>query len=174
MRKIIFLKAESTDLDNIFAVFKSAIKNMEQQGLFQWDDIYPDRNTIENDILNQQLYVGRIDERIASIFVVNNLCDPEYDLGKWQYPHSRYCIIHRLCVNPEFQNCGIGTFTVKYIEDFVKEKGVESIRLDCFAQNQVACRMYERLGYNKVGVVEFRKGKFYLMEKSLLSLNTAK
>ena len=66
-----------------------------------------------------------------------------------------------------YQKCGVGSKTVKYIEDKVKLKGIESIRLDTFTLNPYSLRMYDKLGYKKVGMVHWRKGDFYLMEKRL-------
>ena len=76
-------------------------------------------------------------------------------------------MIHRLCVNPAFQNDGIGRSTMKWIEDVVSAKGIQAIRLDTFCENPIAIRLYESLGYQKVGYVHWRKGKFVLMEKLL-------
>lgn len=76
-------------------------------------------------------------------------------------------MIHRLCVNPKFQKRGIGTRTLQYIENQVKDQGIETIRLDVFTLNPYALRLYEKLGYNKVGYANWRKGRFQLMEKRL-------
>ena len=78
-----------------------------------------------------------------------------------------FYVIHRLCVNPKFQNQGIGTQTMKHIEKQVLSKGIDVIRLDAFTLNPFALKMYEKLGYTKVGDVNWRKGKFHLMEKKL-------
>lgn len=78
-----------------------------------------------------------------------------------------YKIIHRLCVNPAFQNKGVGTATVNYIEKQVKNENTKSIRLDVFSKNPQAIHLYEKFGYKKVGEADWRKGRFYLMEKIL-------
>ena len=75
-------------------------------------------------------------------------------------------IVHRLCVNPQYQNIGIGTKTMMKIEDMVKKMGVNSIRLDAFTENPQALRLYEKLGYTTTGYADWRKGRFALMEKS--------
>ncbi|MDP4147194.1 MAG: GNAT family N-acetyltransferase, partial [Bacillota bacterium] len=41
--------------------------------------------------------------------------------------------------------------------------------LDVFSLNPFALKMYYKQGYIKVGEVNWRKGKFYLMEKKLVS-----
>lgn len=56
---------------------------------------------------------------------------------------------------------------MELIESIIQSKGIETIRLDAFSQNPIALRMYENLGYKKVGEVNFRKGLFYLYEKKI-------
>ena len=43
----------------------------------------------------------------------------------------------------------------------------EAIRLDSFINNPNACRLYLKNGYEKRGIVNFRKGQFWCMEKKL-------
>jgi ribosomal protein S18 acetylase RimI-like enzyme len=167
MDKIRFMIAKEQHLDEMFLIFTKAIDKMNENNIFQWDEVYPDKSTLYQDIRNRQLHIGIIGEEIVSAYVLNQECDEQYALGNWKYPNSSYRIIHRLCVNPQFQNKGIGTITMKYLENEVKKKGIETIRLDSYTLNPYAVRMYEKLGYEKVGFADFRKGKFYLMEKRL-------
>ena len=68
-------------------------------------------------------------------------------------------------MNPAFQNQGIAGWTLKHIEEQLTEWGIHAIRLDAFTENPYAIKLYEKMGYAKVGTVDFRKGRFYLMEK---------
>lgn len=68
-------------------------------------------------------------------------------------------------MNPIFQNKGIAKSTLFYIEKQLKEIGIHVIRLDVFSDNPFALRLYNSLGYSKVGHADWRKGKFFLMEK---------
>ena len=99
--------------------------------------------------------------------MLNQECDDEYQNGMWLYPDANYYVIHRLCVSSHFQKQGIGTRTVQHIEEQAKNIGAETIRLDAFTLNPHALKLYEKLGYREVGIANFRKGKFYLMEKKL-------
>lgn len=163
-----FSLAKIEDVDEIILLFENAIDNMNRQSIFQWDEVYPNREVILADIESRTMYVGRCGEKIASVFVIDQYCDDEYKGGNWQYKDLSYRIVHRLCVNPDFQNKGIGTYTMNYIEKLVKQMGVQAIRLDCFTQNLYAISMYKKLGYNIVGYADWRKGRFCLMERKLL------
>ncbi len=144
-----------------------AIDTMIKQHIFQWDALYPDEEILREDICKKQLYVGVIDGQIAVIYVLNRECDEEYQNGKWKHEEQDFYVIHRLCVNPFFQKRGVGRMTMQHIEKEVLLKGVQAIRLDAFTENPFALRLYHYLGYHEVGYVEWRKGRFGLMEKYL-------
>ena len=162
---MIYSKATKEQIKEVFSVFSAAINNMENQGIHQWDEIYPDLPTITGDIAKNQMYIGMIDGKIAVCFVLSEECDEEYKNGKWQWPDSKFCVIHRLCVNPKFQNQGIATQTMEYIEKLCKEAGYDSIRLDCFTENPYSRKLYDKAGYSVVGYADWRKGRFELREK---------
>lgn len=159
--------ASMEDLPEICNLVQDATDNMIRQNIFQWDELYPEEEILREDICKKQLYIGVIDERIAVIYVLNQECDAEYKNGKWKYEDKAFYVIHRLCVNPLFQNKNVGRITMQHIEKEVLSKGVHAIRLDAFTENPYALRLYHSLGYSEVGYADWRKGRFYLMEKYL-------
>jgi ribosomal protein S18 acetylase RimI-like enzyme len=167
MNNIFARKANKEDLDEIFIIVKDAVAVMDKNNIPQWDEIYPDREVLTEDVEKNQMYVCEIDGQIASIFVLNKECDEEYKDGAWQYKDASFAVVHRLCVNPAFQNRGIGRETMLIAEKLVKESGIEAIRLDAFSKNPFALSLYEKLGYKRVGEVIWRKGLFYLHEKKI-------
>ena len=164
---MIYSKANTNQINEVFSVFSAAIINMEKQEIHQWDEIYPDKEIIAEDIARNQMYIGKIDNKITVCFVLSEEYDEEYKNGKWQWPDARFCIIHRLCVSPDFQNRGIAAETLKYIENLCKSQGYDSIRLDCFTENPYSRKLYEKAGYSVVGYADWRKGRFELREKRL-------
>ncbi len=162
-----FRLGKLTDLDEICELVKLAIKNMDGQGILQWDELYPMREDFEEDVKKQELYICILDKKIVAIYVLNQECDEDYASGRWKYPDASYIVLHRLCVNPSVQNQGIATKVIRHIFAQVNEMKIESIRLDAFSSNPYALRMYDKLGFEIVGEVEFRKGRFYLMEKKI-------
>lgn len=157
--------ADGKDLEEIVLLVQNAIRRMEDNNIHQWDELYPAAEDFENDIKNGDLYVGTIDEEIAVVFALNRECDEDYKNGEWVHPEKSYYVIHRLCVNPAFQNRGVAARTMHYIEDMLKDRGIQAIRLDVFCNNPYSQKLYAGAGYAKTGTVEWRKGKFYLMEK---------
>lgn len=163
--QITFRKAEIADLEEVYGLVKDAAAHMEKQNIMQWDELYPTRDDLLTDIEEDQLTVGMIERNIVVIYVLNQESEAEYANGNWQQPDEPYFVIHRLCVSPAFQNKGIARQTLLQIERTLKASGIHAIRLDVFTQNPFALRLYERLGYEKTGYADWRKGRFLLMEK---------
>ncbi|MBQ8831037.1 MAG: GNAT family N-acetyltransferase [Oscillospiraceae bacterium] len=162
---ITYRKANMSDLNAIHGLVRRAVENMIESGIYQWDELYPTRDDFKTDIENDQLYVGTADSKIAVVFVINKISDPEYDDAEWSYTGENYRVIHRLCVDPDFQRSGIARNTMLYIEELLKSWVVESIRLDTFTQNPRALNLYGNLGFKTRGYADWRKGRFVLLEK---------
>lgn len=159
--------ARTDDLDNICTMVGEVIRHMEAQGIYQWDDLYPTREDFIDDISKKVLYVVEEREKLAAIYVMNQECDADYQKCVWNYPDETACVIHRLCVSPDFQNRGIGKKILNHIEAQAKEFSYESIRLDVYTGNPYALKLYANNGYEERGYADWRKGRFLLMEKVL-------
>jgi ribosomal protein S18 acetylase RimI-like enzyme len=159
--------AKIEDLDEICDLVLAAIARMEAMGVHQWDDLYPTRKDFADDIGLGQLTVGTVGGVIAVVYVVNCDCDEDYELAAWERPNDRYCVIHRLCVHPLFQHRGLARQSVEHAERQCRDQGFQSVRLDVFQENPWARKLYDGLGYKSVGYADWRKGRFYLLEKHL-------
>lgn len=155
------------DLNEIINLVKNAIIFMEKNYIFQWDERYPARGDFADDINQDSLYVGLSEGKIAVVFTLNQQSEEEYKNGKWLHPGREYCILHRFCVNCFFQNKGVGKQTMHFIESHLKAQNIQAVRLDVFSKNPYALRLYTHMGYSQVGYADWRKGRFYLMEKYL-------
>lgn len=159
--------AMENDIDNICEMVEEAVSTMIKNNIFQWDELYPVKEDFLTDIGNHELYMGLIDEEIAIIYVINAKCDPEYNDADWKYKKGEHRMIHRLCVNPKYQRMGVAERTLRHIENDLKRQGISAIRLDTFSGNPFALKLYAKMGYEIIGHVDWRKGRFLLMEKSL-------
>lgn len=162
-----FRKAVMQDFKEISLLYRAAVARMVEDGIFQWDEIYPSDEVLLEDILQEKMFLLAAEDRIAACITVNEEQEEAYLTGSWLYKEGRTAVIHRLCVHPDFQGRGIGKSTMQYAETMIKSCGYDMIRLDAFSQNLSAMKLYEGLGFRYAGEVNFRKGLFYLMEKAL-------
>lgn len=167
--EIRYRRAEERDIDDVCRLVSRAIDNMERHNIFQWDNIYPARDVFIEDIRKKELFVGIRQHEIVVIYTINKECDAAYQNGNWQYPHSEFRVLHRLCVHPDHQNSGIAKSTLCHMEAELKKQNIEALRLDVFGENPFALRLYRNQGYRDVGYADWRKGRFYLMEKAIVS-----
>ena len=164
-----FRLATIEDLPEICSMIEQAKQLMSEQGIEQWDDIYPVYEDFEEDIKKKTLYLAQKRDLLAAIYVISEECDDEYLKCEWK--SKKPCIIHRFCVSPSFQNKGIGKTVLQHIEEQLFDAGYDSVRLDVFTQNPYALRLYEKNGYVDRGYADWRKGRFLLMEKKLDKVN---
>ncbi len=164
---ITYRAANFDDLNDIFHLVENAVQQMEQNKIYQWDSVYPTKEDFINDIRKNELYVGIVNEKIVVVYALNQECDEQYKNGEWQYIGENFNVIHRLCVSPDFQNKGIAHTTLDHIESELSILGMKAIRLDVFCANPYALKLYFNNGYRRVGIANWRKGEFLLMEKLL-------
>ncbi|MGI6110573.1 MAG: GNAT family N-acetyltransferase [Eubacteriaceae bacterium] len=167
MDKLKFSRARESDLQEIMALIRQAVCNMQAQQIDQWDEIYPAVEDVLPDLRNRTLYTGKIDGRITVIFTCNDLCDKDYRNGRWSAHSTPFLTVHRLCVAPEYQNLGIGRKAMEYILEHLAGPEIKSVRLDSFSGNPWSLQLYKSLGFSIVGETHWRKGTFCLMEKMI-------
>ncbi len=160
-------KARLSELDAILELYQLAIADMRRKGIDQWDDIYPSREIIENDILRGEMLLLRIDHEIAAVVVWNDHQENEYPDAKWECDGPKIAVIHRLCVKPAYQGRGLAKKLMERIETHLVDRHYNAIRLDAFSENPNAVALYQKLGYREAGEITFRKGRFLLFEKVL-------
>lgn len=160
------IKAASPgDVAEIMGLIRSVSESMSDDGIDQWDDIYPDSDTIEQDISQGALFAYFSDGKIAAIMVLNESFDPSYDTVDWSPRIKRPRFVHRLCVSPMFRKKGIAKTLMEYAEKEAIGNGFDSIRLDAYSKNPAAVKLYQNLGYRMAGEVDLRKGRFFCFEK---------
>ncbi|MBI5603361.1 MAG: GNAT family N-acetyltransferase [Deltaproteobacteria bacterium] len=154
------------ELDVLHGIIRAATRKMDEQGISQWDEVYPSRSLLKDDIEKQQMYVLGAGKQKAGMMVLNEEQSPEYAAVDWKFS-GRALVIHRLTIDPAFQRRGLASRLMDFAEEFAFTERYNCIRLDAFRRNPAAFGLYERRGYRKAGAVRFRKGEFFCYEKKV-------
>lgn len=165
MQTIKIRSAVTDDLSSLIIITKKCIEHLNEQGIYQWDDIYPSRKDLNNDILKQTLYTLTSGEKVLGCICINQVEYPGYENANWN--GARFLVIHKLIVNPQNENQGLGKLAMRHAEQVARSQNMDSVRLDCFKENLRANTFYQKLGYIIRGETQFRKGMFNLYEKML-------
>lgn len=147
-------KAEMKNLDGILYLYRLCVKEMNRQGLFNWNTAYPSGQVV-SDIEKGNLYIWSEDEIIVSALALDRDQPEGYTEQNWKIKNVPYLVVHRLAVLPGLQNKGIGEKVMKDVIRIARQLSFKSIRLDVFTGNPGAVRLYEKLGYSGVGDIHF-------------------
>ena len=164
---VVIVKGGAADVCAVMGMVQACVRQMIAQGIHQWDDVYPDRGTIERDIAEQTLFVARDGQALCGMIVVDENQSAEYVQVTWQYVAEKVLVVHRLAVAPTWQGRGLASRLMSFAEDYGRRYGYGAIRLDTFVHNPTALGLYTKRQYRRAGTVRFRKGEFYCLEKSL-------
>lgn len=160
--------AKSADAETLLALVRDCVSAMRAAGIEQWDEVYPNAETIAADLASGTLHVlCEHDSIVASITIDSNL-DPLWQGMDWSADSEPAAAVHRLMVHPSQQGRGLAKRLMQHAEEVALAKNCRSIRLDTFLQNPVAMALYPRLGYRRTGTAMMRKGEFAGYEKLLL------
>jgi len=148
-------KAKSKDLQEVLSITNACALDLISKGIFQWSEEYPNKETFENDLANNWLYIISENKKtIGSISITPNM-DEEYKSIAWLTITSNNLYIHRLAVDPKMQGEGYAQKLMDFAENYGRQNNYESIRLDTFSQNKRNQRFYKQRGYVRLENVYF-------------------
>ena len=137
-----FRQAVLQDLPQLKDMYKRIIKDMNEQNIQIWDDIYP-CEFFEDDIKNNQLYIFLNNEEIVSAFVLSNTNSGETAV-EWNNNHAKAVYIDRLGVNVKYSRKGIGSLILDKAKEIAKTLDAEYLRLFVVDINIPAIQLYTK------------------------------
>jgi GNAT superfamily N-acetyltransferase len=164
------VRASSEYIKEVLELVRECIKYMNDQGVDQWNDQYPQPEIFLSDIEKDSLYIIKNEEMITGIIVLSEEQDKQYDQIEWTDKFGKVLLIHRLAVHPKWQKKGIAQKLMDFAESYAKENGYSSIRLDTYSQNPRSLKLFEKRNYErKSGHVHFPECKepYYCYEMLL-------
>ena len=150
------IQATPDHIEEAAALMERVKEFLVTQGIFQWDENYPNRDFIQEAICDRNLYVFSVDGKIIGSVVLDEWQAPEWDAINWQDIEAPVLVIHALAIEPRLQGQGYGSALLRACEQLASEHGYECLRLDVFAGNPAAFGLYERYGYQHCGQIQYR------------------
>lgn len=150
---MIIEKAKIEDLEDIAGIYARCTEEMNKRGINQWNENYPNKKIVLNDIENGELYILKCKNEFLGVVAINESDPPFYSNIKWSNREGKHLTIHRLAVNPANQKRGFGTKLMNFVYEFALDNQYSSIRFDANTSNTELIKFYEGLGYTKVDVI---------------------
>lgn len=153
--------AQLSDLEFIWPIVSASIEKRRLEGSQQWQDGYPNPDSIANDIGKGYGYVLLSKEDNKTIIGYAALIydiEPAYEelTTGWLTKDSPYAVIHRMATLQDLPEKGLGTLFMQLLAEKSKEDGLKSLRVDTNFDNTAMLRILEKLNYTYAGEVYFR------------------
>ena len=148
------------DVDDIMALVAEAQAWFASQGIDQWQDGYPTREIIEQDIALKRNYVVEYNGVIVAALSVAFDGEPTYSTiyrGEW-LRQAPYAVVHRIMVADAMKRKGVAREILAFVEELCAERGVSDIRIDTHRDNRPMRNMLKKLGYSHCGEIMLTSG----------------
>ena len=156
-------KATHKDIDALMALFDEARGTIAALGIDQWQDGYPSRTVIEEDIALGRSYAVFEQGLLAATFVIVEDGEITYDRvddGHWLTGDGSqsYLAIHRVAIALSHRGRGIAGAIMQYAREAAARLGRNSLRIDTHRGNVVMRRMLEKQGFTHCGTIYLQSG----------------
>jgi GNAT superfamily N-acetyltransferase len=127
------------------------VEMRERHGVPDW--LLPSiPGTLAADAAAARLFVVTEGGEIIGTFALCDIPDDYYAPIQWEDPAVSAVYLHRFAISPKLQSKGIGARCLSYMEDLVKRRGRQWLRLDATLADPRSRAFYERAGYQARGI----------------------
>lgn len=155
-----FKLAKAEDGNAILSIIQDAQTYLKTQGIDQWQNNYPNIETINRDIQDNNSYILMEDNVIVGTTALIFGIDPTYNVihkGRW-ITNGAYAVIHRIAINLDYHGLGLGTEIIKHAESVCRNKDINSIRVDTHKENKVMQTVLIKNGFVYCGIIYLADG----------------
>lgn len=160
MNKFNFRKADFNDVSQIMDIIKQAQEFLKNSKIDQWQNNYPNIETINNDILNGYSYLLEVNNQVVATLAIIFDREKTYDkiyFGKWMSDKD-YVTIHRIAIANEFKGLNIGEMMIDKTVQLSQKNLVDSIKVDTHKDNIVMQKFLLKNKFEYCGIIYLEDG----------------
>ena len=167
---MILRKATFSEKDIIWEILQQAIEQRKQDGSEQWQNGYPNEETVLDDITNGFGYVLVEQDSVIAYAAIIFGKEPAYEDidGKW-LTNQDYVVVHRVATSNAVKGRGVATHLFILIEELSSTQNVFSIKVDTNFDNIPMMRILGKLNYTYCGEIFFGGAPRRAYEKVLVT-----
>ena len=155
-----FRKTVETDIKDIMKIIKQAQNYFKENGIDQWQNNYPNPETIKNDVYNNHSYVLLKDNKIVATAAISFDGEKTYDSiyeGQWMSTND-FVVIHRIAVENNYKGLGLSAEIIKNVESLCRSRGVNSIKIDTHEDNLSMQKCLKKNDFKYCGIIYLADG----------------
>ena len=155
-----FRKTTIEDINNVMNIINKAKEYFRKNRIDQWQNGYPNSDTIHTDIKNNSSYILESENKILATAMVSFEEDKTYKNiynGEW-LNNGDYAVIHRIAVSENSKGNGIASTIIKKVENLCKENKVKSIKVDTHKDNISMQKLLRKNDFKYCGIIYLEDG----------------
>lgn len=168
---MLFRKSEKKDVKNIMEIINEAKDYFKNNGIDQWQNGYPNEESILKDIEEGENYVlCDEEEKVIASCAISFRGEKNYliiEKGSWK-TNTPYAVIHRVAVRSSLKGKGLSGILVKEAEKMCRGKEIKSIRIDTHQDNKSMQRLILKNGFEYCGIIYVEDGSERLAYEKIL------
>lgn len=158
---MLFRKSEKKDVPEIMHIINQAKNYFRENGIDQWQNGYPNEESIIGDIAEGENYVLCDDMgKIIASCAISFREEKNYfviEKGNWK-SKNLYAVVHRVAVRNDLKGKGFSGILMKEAEKMCNERNIKSIRIDTHEDNKSMQRLILKSGFEYCGIIHVEDG----------------
>lgn len=145
------------DISRVIDIINQAKTYFKNNDIDQWQDGYPNEETIEKDIENNEAYVLEEDGVILGTCMVTIHGETAYNRieGKWIL-NCPYICVHRIAVDNEYKGKGLASTILDQVVAMYPD--YHSVRMDTHHDNLSMQSFLTKYGFKYCGEITLKSG----------------
>lgn len=143
------------DIDTILFMYEAAKARLKESGIDQWQQGYPNLQSVELDLENKALFVLERDHIVVASVMMTRVPEPTYQTihGAWREARP-YIVVHRFVTHPRILKQGVGASLFEAIQ--AQSEGY--IRVDTHEDNVAMNQLLLKKGFHYCGIITLSDG----------------
>lgn len=157
MAEIYLRRAQLQDLPAIMKIIDDAKELLKKNGSPQWQNGYPNQETLTQDIAMQTNWVLINDNKVAATATLQLTPEPTYrniTQGQWQQPDESYATIHRVAISSNYRGQGLSKLLFSNLLTVGQMQGIKNFRVDTHRSNKAMQHIAENFNFKKRGITK--------------------
>ena len=157
MAEIYLRRAQLQDLPAIMKIIDDAKELLKKNGSPQWQNGYPNQETLTQDIAMQTNWVLINDNKVAATATLQLTPEPTYrniTQGQWQQPDEPYATLHRVAISSNYRGQGLSKLLFSNLLTVGQMQGIKNFRVDTHRSNKAMQHIAENFNFKKRGIIK--------------------
>ena len=157
MAEIYLRRAQLQDLPAIMKIIDDAKELLKKNGSPQWQNGYPNQETLTQDIAMLTNWVLINDNKVAATATLQLTPEPTYrniTQGQWQQPDEPYATIHRVAISSNYRGQGLSKLLFSNLLTVGQMQGIKNFRVDTHRSNKAMQHIAENFNFKKRGIIK--------------------